>query len=102
MLAYDSTDDRSDARPDLAQLLLPAAAPALRGLGQPDQAAPAAAARRPRPLPQLGLDGGGAARRLAYHRPRPARPWRQPVVHRRQLHDARLRRRPGPAAPPAE
>ena len=46
--------------------------------------------RRARPLPQLGLDGGGAARRLARHRAGPARAWRQPVVAGRQLHDGRL------------
>ena len=89
------------ARTHLAHLLLAAPPAALRGLGQSRKAAPAPDPRRPRPLPQLGLDGGGPAGRLARHRPRPARPWRQPVVARRQLHDGRLHLRSRPAHPPA-
>ena len=45
-----------------ARLLLAAAAAALCRLGQSDRAAAAAGARRPRPLPQLGLGRRGAAR----------------------------------------
>ena len=48
-------DDRHHARPRVAHVLLAAPPPALRGLGQPRQAAAAHAPRRPRPLPQLGL-----------------------------------------------
>ena len=70
--------------------------------GNAERAAAAAGARRPRPLPQLGLGGRGAAPRLAHHRARPARPRRQPVVAGRHLHDGRLRLRPGAAHPPAE
>ena len=93
--------DRRHAGPRIAHVLLPAPAAALRRLGQCRQAAAAHAPRRPRPLPQLGLDRRGAARRVAHHRARPARPRRQPVVARRQLHDGRLHLRPGPAHPPA-
>ena len=69
--------------------------------GNPDRAAAAAGARRARPLPQLGLGGGRSCARLAHHRPRPARPRRQPVVARRHLHDGGLHLRPGPAHPSA-
>src|SRR5688500_9062075 len=78
MLAYEATHDRRDPRPDIAYALLAAPAPALRGLGQSGRAPAPARPRRPRPLPQLGLDGGGAARRVARDRARPARPRRQP------------------------
>ena len=51
-------NDRSrQLRPDLADLFLPAAAAALRRLGQRRGAAAAAGAWRARPLPQLGLGG---------------------------------------------
>src|SRR5882724_7595095 len=67
------------AGPDVPSLLLPASASSLCRLGQPRGPAAAAGAWRPRPLPQLGLGGPGAARRLAYHLSRPARAWRQPM-----------------------
>src|SRR5262249_46557854 len=60
---------------DLAQLLFSAPAPALRGLGQCGEAAAPPRARWARSLPELGLDGGGAARRLAHHRAGSPRPW---------------------------
>src|SRR3989440_5798734 len=92
---------RLGAGPDVTHVFLAAVAAALRGLGQPGEAAAAARARRARSLSQLGLDGGGAARRLARHRAGSPRPRRQPVVHGRQLHDGRLHLRSRPAGPPA-
>src|SRR6185369_4672645 len=62
MLAYEAIHDRSDAGADVAHLFLPATAPALRRLGEPDEGPAADAARRPRPLPELGLDGHRLAR----------------------------------------
>src|SRR5215475_13101738 len=89
------------ARTDLAQLLLAAPPPALRGLGQCREAAAPPRARRARSLPELGLDGGGSPGRLAHHRAGFARPRGQPVVARRQLHHGGLHLRPCAADPSA-
>src|SRR4051812_10569850 len=88
--------------PDLADLLLAAAAAALRRLGQSERTATTAGAWRARSLPQLGLGRHPAASALAHSRARFARPWRQPMVARRQLLDSGLRLRLGAADPSAE
>ena len=54
--------------------------------GNRRRAAAAAGAWRARPLPQLGLGGRRRCARTGTSSPRPARPRRQPVVARRQLH----------------
>src|ERR1700677_3017957 len=90
-------NDRRSAGTDLENLLLAAAAVALCRLGQPGCTAVAAAARRARSLPQLGLGGGGVARRSSRHRTGPARAWRVSVVGLGSLHDGGLYLRPGAA-----
>src|SRR6185369_12076978 len=65
--------DRRHAGPRVAHVLLPAPPAPLRRLGQSRPAATAHAPRWARPLPELGLDRGGAPRRVAHHRARPAR-----------------------------
>src|SRR4051812_37415169 len=102
LAAADRSNDRSrQLRTDLADLFLAAAAIALRRLGQPNRAAAAARAWRARSLPQLGLGRDDAAPRLACSGARFARPWRQPVVARRQLLDLGLHLRSRSADPSA-
>ncbi len=100
-LAHHADDRTRQLRPNLADLFLAAAPAALRRLGQSGSAAAFAGARGPRPLPQLGLGGHRAAPRLARAGTGFARPWRQPVVARRQLFDRGLCLRPGTTDPSA-
>ena len=91
----------SRPRPHLAHLLLAAPAPALRRLGQRRARRRCCSCTAAATTAATGTGSPRSSPRLAHHRPRPARPRRQPVVAGRHLHDGRLHLRPRPAHPPA-